>query len=171
MPTPGPCKSSRPPALSVRLPWRAVLHSAPSKHCARRRLLAHTPKAAGQLAGSPLPALSPPNARDGRAVELSKIPALCLVRDRTRVNCLEGKYVHYYTTIAAQPRETPAPGSAQALSPTLQHPCQDAQSASPKGRGRRRRDPGGLAAGQRATAATKKGVWPPRRGIEPRSPA
>ena len=43
--------------------------------------------------------------------------------------------------------------------------------ASPKGGGTRPRALGGLAAGQRATAATKKGVWPPRRGIEPRSPA
>ena len=51
-------------------------------------------------------------------MELSKIQALCVVRDRTRVNCLEGKYVHYYTTIAAQPRETPAPGSADTLADT-----------------------------------------------------
>ena len=43
--------------------------------------------------------------------------------------------------------------------------------ASPKDGGTRRRAVGGLAAGQRATAATKKGVLPPRRGIEPRSPA
>ncbi|XP_043734964.1 basic proline-rich protein-like [Cervus elaphus] len=65
-------KSSRPPALSVRLPWRAVLLSAASKHCARHRLLAHTPKAARQLPGSLLPALSAPNAPAGRAAELSK---------------------------------------------------------------------------------------------------
>ncbi|XP_043731475.1 basic proline-rich protein-like [Cervus elaphus] len=70
-------KSSRPPALSVRLPWRAVLLSAASKHCARHRLLAHTPKAARQLPGSLLPALSAPNAPAGRAAELSKRSARC----------------------------------------------------------------------------------------------
>ena len=60
LPTPRLCKSSRPPALSVRLPWHAVLLSAPSKHCARRRLLAHTPKAAGPAGWLPAPSsLSP----------------------------------------------------------------------------------------------------------------
>ena len=43
--------------------------------------------------------------------------------------------------------------------------------AGPQGGGRTRRALGGQAAGQRATAATKKAVLPPRRGIEPRSPA
>ena len=114
-PTPGLCKSSRPPAPSVLLPWRAVLLSAPSKHCARRRLLAHTPKAAGQRAGSPLPALSPPPSPlpGGRCSSAKGRPA-ALAGNRTRVNCLEGSYAHLYT-IAKSPN-SPVIGSISSLS-------------------------------------------------------
>ena len=81
MPTHGLCKSSRSQALSVRLPWRAVLLSAPSKHCARRRFAHTRQKPRGQRAGSPPPALSPPNAPAGRTVQLSKRSARCVGRE------------------------------------------------------------------------------------------
>lgn len=125
LPTPGLCKSSR-------LPWRAVLLSAPSKHCARRRLLAHTPKAAGQRAGSLLPPLCAPNAPAGRALELSKRSARCVGRESNpgqllgRQLCSPLYHQRSTARVAARRRPRARPSI---LSPPPPHPCPDAPSA------------------------------------------
>ena len=95
LPTPGLCKSSR-------LPWRAVLLSAPSKHCARRRLLAHTPEAKPRASGlAPCSHLSVPRTPlPGGRWNSAKGQLAALAGNRTRVNCLEGSYAHHYTTNA-----------------------------------------------------------------------
>ena len=138
LPTPRLCKSSRPPALSVRLPWRAVLLSAPSKHCARRRLLAHTPKAAGPAGWLPAPSsLSPPNAPAGRTVQLSKRSARCVGRESNPGQLLGRQlcsplYHQRYTARAAsgrRPRARPSIRSPPPPPPPPPHPCPDAPSA------------------------------------------
>ena len=125
LPTPGLCKSSR-------LPWRAVLLSAPSKHCARRRLLAHTPKAAGQRAGSLLPPLCAPNAPAGRALELSKRSARCVGRESNPGQLLGRQLCsplyHQRSTARAAARRRPR-ARPSILSPPPPHPCPDAPSA------------------------------------------
>ena len=169
-PTPGLCKSSRPPAPSVLLPWRAVLLSAPSKHCARRRLLAHTPKAAGQRAGSPLPALSPPPSPlpGGRCSSAKGRPA-ALAGNRTRVNCLEGSYAHHYTTNATQPGRPPdaGPGLAPAYSrrrrrrrrPRRRIPAPTPRQPEALRRRRRHQQPRGAP----CASALRRGRGPPAR--------
>lgn len=135
-PTPGLCKSSRPPAPSVLLPWRAVLLSAPSKHCARRRLLAHTPKAGWLPAPS---SLSPAIAPAGRAVQLSKRSARCVGRESNPGQLLGRQlcsplYHQRYTARAAagrRPRARPSILSPPPPPPPPPppHPCPDAPSA------------------------------------------
>lgn len=113
LPTPGLCKSSR-------LPWPAVLLSAPSKHCARRRLLAHTPEAKPRASGlAPCSHLSVPRTPlPGGRWNSAKGQLAALAGNRTRVNCLEGSYAHHYTTNAPQPGRPPhaGPGLAPAYS-------------------------------------------------------
>ena len=170
-PTPGLCKSSRPPAPSVLLPWRAVLLSAPSKHCARRRLLAHTPKAAGQRAGSPLPALSPPPSPlpGGRCSSAKGRPA-ALAGNRTRVNCLEGSYAHHYTTNATQHERPPDPTPGVATAYSRRRSCRRLRITAPTPREpedvrrRRRQQPRGALSAQPLSGSRSLADRTPRGG-------
>ena len=132
-PTPGLCKSSRPPAPSVLLPWRAVLLSAPSKHCARRRLLAHTPKAAGQRAGSPLPALSPRHrpCREGGAAQ-QKVGPLRWPGIEPGSTAWKAAMLTTIPPTLHSPggRRTPAPGSPQHNLAAAAAPAAPAATAS-----------------------------------------
>lgn len=150
LPTPGLCKSSR-------LPWRAVLLSAPSKHCARRRLLAHAPEAAGQRAGSLLPPLCPPNAPARRALELSKRSAGCVGRESNPGQLLGRQLCSplYHQRSTARAAATRRPRARPSiLSPPPPHPCPDAPSA------------GGSAPPPAPPAATRR----PQRASATRSP-
>ena len=157
LPTPRLCKSSRPPALSVRLPWRAVLLSAPSKHCARRRLLAHTPKAAGPAGWLPAPSsLSPPNAPAGRTVQLSKRSARCVGRESNPGQLLGRQlcsplYHQRYTMRVISRRRPQARLSILSPTPPPPLPCPDAPSA-----GRSAPPPAPPAVARRPNRATVK---------------
>ena len=134
MPTHGLCKSSRSQALSVRLPWRAVLLSAPSKHCARRRFAHTRQKPRGQRAGSPPPALSPPNAPAGRTVQLSKKAACCVGRESNPGQLLGRQlcsplYHQRYTTRVTSRRRPQARLSILSPTPPPPLPCPDAPLA------------------------------------------
>lgn len=140
LPTPGLCKSSR-------LPWPAVLLSAPSKHCARRRLLAHAPEAAGQRAGSLLPPLCPPNAPARRALELSKRSARCVGRESNPGQLLGRQLCsplyHQRSTARAAATRRPRARPSILSPPPPPHPCPDARQPEALRRRRRPQQPRG----------------------------
>lgn len=140
LPTPGLCKSSR-------LPWPAVLLSAPSKHCVRRRLLAHAPEAAGQRAGSLLPPLCPPNAPARRALELSKRSAGCVGRESNPGQLLGRQLCsplyHQRSTARAAATRRPRARPSILSPPPPPHPCPDARQPEALRRRRRPQQPRG----------------------------
>ncbi|KAM7246936.1 hypothetical protein CapIbe_003234 [Capra ibex] len=137
------------------LPFRLRYPKGGFCHCARRRLLAHTPEAKPRASGlAPCSHLSVPRTPLPRGRwNSAKGQLAALAGNRTRVLCLEGSYAHHYTTNAPQPGRPPHAGPS-ILSPPPPHPCPDAPSA------------GGSAPPPAPPAATRR----PQRASATRSP-